>query len=116
MVLASTGALVVEQAPQNSCCHCLCPWGSPSCLLPLWEALQDQQTQALFKLLSLCWDLECEILCAHFKSRVSVSYSPLALLYSSPIGLQSQMVPELVFLVQDYQPGEPEVGLGPLVP
>ena len=58
----------------------------------------------------------CEILCAHFKSRVSVSYSLLALLYSSPIGLQSQMVPGLVFLVQDSQPGEPEVGLGPLVP
>ena len=67
--------------------------GSPSCLLPLWEALQDLQvslSQATFKLLSVRDLGTCEILHAPFKSRVYVSCSPLALPYASPTGLQSQ--------------------------
>ena len=53
MVLASTNVVVVEQAPQND----YVPWGSTSRLLPLREALQDQQvclTQGPFQLLPLC--------------------------------------------------------------
>lgn len=48
MVVASTNVVVVGQAPANDCV----PWGSSSCLLPLREALQDQQvylTQTSFK-------------------------------------------------------------------
>ena len=51
-------------AAANLCVHSR----SPSCLLPLWEALQDQQvglTQSPFKLLPLCWVLECVRFCIH---------------------------------------------------
>ena len=56
----------------------------------------------------------CEILCTPLKSRVSVSYSPLALPYTSPIGLQSHMFWGLVLLVQDPWAGELNVGLRPI--
>ena len=47
------------------------PTVSPSCLLPLWEAPQDQQvglTQSPFKLLLPSGVLECEILCAPLRA------------------------------------------------
>lgn len=70
------------------------PQESPSCLLLVWEALQDQQvglTQGPFKLLRTCWVSECvKFLHAPFKSRSSISYSPLAPLNTSPPGLQNQ--------------------------
>ena len=60
------------------------PRRSPSVLLSLWETLQDHQvglTQAPLQLLPECWDLGvCENLHVPFKSGVSVSYSPPALL------------------------------------
>ena len=58
----------------------------------------------------------CEILCAPFKSGISISYSLLALLNVSPTDLQSQMFWGLVFLVQDSWAGEPDMGLRPLTP
>ena len=54
MAVASASVHMVEGAPQNGRFQCRCPQGESSCLLPLWEALQDQQlplTQAPFKLL-----------------------------------------------------------------
>ena len=57
----------------------------------------------------------CEILCAPFESRVSISYSPLALRKVSPTGLQSPMFWKLFFLVQDPQAGKPNVGSYPSV-
>ena len=53
----------------------------------------------------------CEILCRPFKSGVSISRSPLALLKVSHAGLQSQTFWKLTFLVQDPQAWEPNVGL-----
>ena len=44
------------------------PRVTSSCLLPLWETLQDQQvglTQAPFKLLLQPWVLECVRFCVH---------------------------------------------------
>ena len=61
MALASTSVHVVDGAPQSGCFQCLCPQGKSSCLLPLWEALQDQQLPlilAAFKLLLQPWVLE----------------------------------------------------------
>ena len=58
MALASTSVHMVEQAPQNGCCQFLCPQGELQDLLPLREALQDQQvglTQVPFKFLPLPW-------------------------------------------------------------
>ena len=59
LALVSTHSLLVEQAPSDGCCQCLCPQACHSCLLPLWVALQGQQVdpnQAHYKLLSLSWD------------------------------------------------------------
>ena len=52
----------------------------------------------------------CEILCTPFKSGVSVSYRPLAVLYASPTSLQSQMFWRFIFLVQEPWAGEPVCG------
>lgn len=55
---------------------------SPSCLLPLQEAHQDQQmgpTQGPFKLLPLCWISECVGFCMCTLRMKSLSYCPLGL-------------------------------------
>ena len=86
---------------------------SSSCLLPLWEALQDQQVgliQALFKLLFLPWVLEHVRFCVHFLRVESISHSPLALLKLSPAGLPSQTFWGLIFPVQDPWAVESDVG------
>ena len=50
-----------------------------------------------------------------FKSKVSVFYSPPALLVVSPAGFQNQLR-GLVFQVPVCRAGVPEVGTEPLVP
>ena len=58
MPLASTRALMVVTALQNSCHQHLCPQGKPHLPPPFREVPQDQQvglTQAPFKLLPLGW-------------------------------------------------------------
>lgn len=90
-----------------------------NCLLPLGEPLQDQQVDWSRLLSNYCSVLDlraCEILCAHFKRRVSVSYSSLTFLYANSAGFQSQTFRGLVFLVQDLQAKEPNMQLGPLAP
>ena len=47
----------------------------------------------------------------HFKSEVFFSFSPPALLFSSLACFQTQLFWELVFLVQNTQTKEPNVGL-----
>ena len=58
----------------------------------------------------------CESLHVPFRNRVSVSYSPPALLYTNPASLQSQTFWGLVFLVQYPRLGSPMWGLNPLAP
>ena len=62
--------------------------GNLSCLLSLCEICQDQQvglTKVPFKTaVPVMGFWAWEILCALFKSRTSISYSPLTLLYASP--------------------------------
>ena len=58
----------------------------------------------------------CEILCEPFKSGVSISHSSLGLPKVSPIGLQSQIVWGLDFLVQGLRAREPNVGFRPFSP
>ena len=65
---------------------------------------------------SRVWLRMCEILCMPFQSRVSISYSPLALPNRSPTGLQRHMFQVLIFLVQNPQDGESNVELRPLAP
>ena len=78
------------------------PRVSHSCPPPSQETLQDQQVdlaQASMKLLLLPGFQVHEILHVPFKSEVSASLSPVELLLSSPTGLQSQMLWELLFLM-----------------
>ena len=103
MELAITSIHMVERAPRNDCHQCRVPRVSSSCLLPLREALQDQQVgliQAPFKLLLLPWALDpVRFLWAPFNSGVSISHSPLALPKVSLAGLQSQTFWGFIFLV-----------------
>ena len=110
MVLASTNVVVVEQAPQND----YVPWGSTSRLLPLREALQDQQvclTQTSFKWLHLpseswsVWDV------VHPVRVESIYHSALTLLKVGPTAFQSQIFWGFIFLLQD--PREPDGGSDP---
>ena len=57
----------------------------------------------------------CGILCASFKSEVSISPSSVGLLQLTCTGLQSQMLWGLVFL-QEPRAGEADVGLRTLTP
>ena len=93
MALASTSVHVVDGAPQSGCFQCLCPQGKSSCLLPLWEALQDQQLPlilAAFKLLLQPWVLEHVRFCMPPLRVESASHSPLALPKLSPAGFKSK--------------------------
>ena len=80
------------------------PRGSPSCLLPLLEAIQYQQVcliQVPFKLLPLCWDLERVYFCMHPYEQslgfLQLSGTP----EHKPHWLLSQTFWRLVFLIQD---------------
>ena len=94
MSLVSTSDHVVEAALQNGCFQSLCPQSESSFLLPLWEALQDQQlplVQAPFKLLLQPWVLEHVRFCMPPLRVKSISHGPLALPKLRPASLQSQM-------------------------
>ena len=120
MELASASAHVVEGAPENVCHHCLCPQGELQ-LLP--TSLEESSRSAgrsdsgAYEITAWSWyPRVCEILCAPFKSEVSISSNSLGLSKVSPTGLQSQMLWGLIFLVQNPQAGEPDMGLSPLTP
>ena len=73
-------------------------------LLPVSETLQEQLMGPARLLSNDCLCLRfgaCAILCVSFKSGVSASCCPLALLKVSPAGLQSQVFWGLVFFEQD---------------
>lgn len=96
------------------------PKGNLTCHLPLQEAKIlprfSGSDLGVIHITASVLDLGvCEILPASFKSGVSLSSSPLALLFASPTGLQSQMFRELIFLTQGPQTGEPNLGLSTLV-
>ena len=110
---------MVDGAPQSGCLQCLCPQGESSCLLPLWEALQDQQlplTPDPFKLLLQPWVLEHVRFCMPPLRVESASHGPLVLPKLSPASLQSQMFWETIFLVQDSWAWEPYMVLRSLPP
>ena len=58
----------------------------------------------------------CEILCAPYKSEISVFPNPMELLQPNPTGLQSQMLWGLLFPVSDPHTGGPDMGLRTLTP
>lgn len=72
--------------------------------------------QALFKLLFLYWVLDRVINHYLFKSKVLVSYSSPALLELSLTDFQNQAAWGLVFPVQVFRVGMPNVGLSVFAP
>ena len=117
MALASTSVLVVENAPQNGRFQQLYPEGKlqlPPDSLGYSPRSAGGSDPGSFQITSSALGPgACEILCASFESRVSISYSPLALPKVSLTGHYSQTSGELVFPKQDPQVGDPSVGLGP---
>lgn len=88
------------------------PRRSPSCFPPLWQSLLEQQvglTQTLQTTASALGLGVCESLCVPFKSGVAVSCSPPGL----PAGCQRQIFWELIFLLQVFWAGKPNVGSDP---
>ena len=93
MSVASASVHMVEEAPQNGYFQCLCAQGESSGLLPLWEALQDQQlplTQAPLKLLLQPWVLEHVRFCMPPLRVESISHGSLALPKLSSAGFKSK--------------------------
>lgn len=57
MVPPGAGVIEIDRTPELAAVRISVLSRHPSCLLPLWQALQDQQvglTPATFKLLPLC--------------------------------------------------------------
>ena len=91
------------------------PRVSSSYLLPLQEALQNQQVGLIWTpiiLLLLPWvPQHVRFLCVPIKGEASISPNPLELLKLSSTSLQSQMLWGLVFSVQDPVLRSPMWGL-----
>ena len=119
MALTSANVIAVEQTPNNGCLQNLHPQGKPQ-LPPAspWDSPRsagESDQDSIWTTASALGLGVCAILCLPSKSRVSVSYSPTALLNTSPTGFQSQVFWGLI-LVQDFCTEKPDVGLGPLTP
>lgn len=105
MALASTSVLLVEGVPPNGFCQYLCPQSispllsaSPEGTVRSTSVSDPGPFQCIASVLGLG---ACEILCETFKSGISVSLSPPALLNISSAGLQSQTFWKIIFPVPD---------------
>ena len=91
------------------------PKVSHSSLHPFQETLQNQQvglTQAPIKLLAFALGPgACGISCAHLRTGVSVSPSPVELLHSSLLVFKAKSSGGFHLLMPDPQPQEPKMGL-----
>lgn len=67
MAIVWTCVLVLERTPQMAAIIVYVPRESPTCILPVWEALQDHSglIQVSFKLLPLFCSLKYVKFCAH---------------------------------------------------
>ena len=90
MAFARTSVLVGGRAYKYGCCQCLCPQCELQLLLPLQEALQDQQvglTQASFKLLLLPQVLLCVRFCTSFLRVKGPQYISTVWMVGGPWGI-----------------------------
>lgn len=105
MAFASTSVLLVEEVPPNGFCQRLCPQSiSPLFSASLGGTVRSTSVSdpAPFQCIASILGLgACEILCETFKSGISVSLSPTALLNISSAGLQSQTFWKFIFPVPD---------------
>lgn len=78
MVLTSPGVLMEERIPQNGCCQCLYPQDEPQLphtSLGGFLGSASRSDSSSFQIPVSALDLEvCEILCALFESKVTVSF------------------------------------------
>ena len=87
MVPASTSVSVLERAPQNGCRPCLGLQFPPASLEHFPVSAGGSATGSFQMTTSALSPRVCEILCAPFKSGVSISHSPLAPPKVIPAGL-----------------------------
>ena len=109
---------MVEQDAKNGCCQLLSPQGAAqlsSAFMGGSPKSVSGSDASTFQTTSLYWDSEREILNMLFKSVVSVSYSPVALLNVSPTVFQSSTFRRLVFLLLDHWAEKLNVCLEPLI-
>ena len=104
-------ALVPVNTPQHPCHQCPFPTVSYRFPSPPQETLQDQQVGlAQGPMRSLLFQLGPRAHKTCVSSGAFVSPSPMTFLWSSPAGLQSQMLWGLICLMPDPQPEEPDMG------
>lgn len=101
--LPTTVSMWQNKLPKMAATSVCVPRVRYSGLLPLQEALQASGCDPGFFQItaSSLGPGKCEILYELFESGFCISSTPLGLLEVIPAGLQSQMLWELVFLVQD---------------
>ena len=116
MALANSSVHMVKGAPQNGCCQCLCPQGELQLLSASLSSADRSDTGSSQITASALSPGVCDILCAPFKSKISIFPSPLGFLKVSSTLLQSQILWELIFPLQEPQAGEPNMRLRPLTP
>ena len=105
-------------APQYVCHQCLCPQGEPqpppaSPGDPPRPAGRSGPGSYQITVFALGPSV-CEILCALFKTEVSISPNPAEFLQSSPAGLQNQMLWWFLFPIADLWAGGADMVLKPL--
>lgn len=113
MSLASTSILMVEQAPPFGCCQYLCP--------QVVSQLIPSSPGGSARLASVSDSGSCQVTASVLGEHVrfdmhplraeSLSYSLLAVLYTSPADLRSYVFWGLVFPVQNLCAGDPCVCL-----
>ena len=114
---------LMPMSTSQICCHqCLCPCNEPQ--LPTASTGDPPLLAQSSRPGPVSYEVSAfslgpgahETLCACSKSRVSVSPSPVEFQWSSPAGLQSQILWDLLLPLPDPQAGEPDVGLSTFAP
>ena len=108
-----------DELPKRAAAHVCVPRVNSSCLLLLWETLQDQQlglTQATFKLLLLPWVPEHVRFCVCPIEVQSLFPKALWVLESKSHWASKPNILAALFPAQDPQAGQPDVGLRQLAP
>ena len=115
MALVSSSVHMAEGASKNDCCQCL--YSHSELQLPpafpddSWRSTYSSDPGSSQITAPDLGPRVCEILCAPFKSEISISPSPLGLAKVRPACLQSQMLWGFIFQRQDPQTGYPNMGL-----
>ena len=117
MTLASTSVHVVEGAPINGCCQCLCPRGAAvaSCLSGSLSKISVGSDPGSFQITASALGPGARgILCVPFKSGVFISHCPLGLPKEALLAFKAKYSGGSSSLSRTPGLGRPMLGLDPL--